>query len=79
MAPTGPGGEGESDDDPGGTNQADLGYEGEGVATSGKNTFTFPFFLNWFNSISIFLRLAATFQNQTEGKKKNCTGTFTSC
>lgn len=44
VAPTGPGGEGESDDDPGGTNQADLGYEGEGVATSGKNTFTFPFF-----------------------------------
>lgn len=44
MAPTGPDGEGESDDDPGGANQADLGYQGEGVATSGKNTFTFPFF-----------------------------------
>lgn len=41
----GPDGEGESDDDPGGANQADLGYQGECVAMSGKNTFTFPFFL----------------------------------
>lgn len=74
MAPTGPGGEGESDDDPGGANQADLGYQGEGVATSGKKYINFSFFsFNLFYFISIFLRLAAAFQNQTEGKKKKKT------
>lgn len=69
--PPGPDGEGEPDDDPGVTNQADLGSQGECVATSGKMTLTFPFFQkNLFYFISIFLRLAATFQNQTEGGKK---------
>lgn len=47
------------------------------MATSGKMTLTFPFFQkNLFYFISIFLRLAATFQNQTEGGKKKLHGNF---